>query len=601
MSDIEKLSVFSPQIVQERPRYAVRKGPLSTTTQPFHALSNSTAQMTFNVQVPSLNVFVDREVLWESEMVFNATVSYATAPTNTNPLLVFGRNVAFANNPLHRLCTTQTATINDCVVSLNTQDCIDELQLLTNSRVNRSLKTCPSMLDTYKYYNDGVGSSNTPIASYYDAPSNEDVPNGAYWDVQFVDTVTGVPIAPPVGDGTKLSYDVSFKIKCTEKVMISPFIFAEEHGDEVGLYGINNINFVFNFRTALAAKIIRIANELTIDALSLKEFNNSKLWCTFYTPSLEVALPPKSIVPYYNISRYISKESSGPAQATALIPIQKITAISQTITLPCIPDFIMVYAKRSSADDVDRLKEADFYFPITKVSVNFDNFSGLLSSTPNQVLYRYACETGLTNMSWNMWNGAAKIANPTGTPTQGYANNVPLRGCPLALAFGRHITLQSGLAPGVVGNYTFQIECEVTNADQGADYSAQPVNLYVLAFESGFCETSQGSTRLIRGPLTETDVISAPPADHTTFTQLERYVGGGLFSKLGTALNKVKSALTPVFTDPAVRQTVKDMARKHGGKYGNVAADIASVLGMGARSGGGVHTGGRKARLNALM
>ena len=77
-ADIEKLAVFDSRIVQSRPRYAVEKGALSLTNAPFNAISATSSQHTYNIYVPSENVFVDRAVEWTSTCYLQQTVTYTT-------------------------------------------------------------------------------------------------------------------------------------------------------------------------------------------------------------------------------------------------------------------------------------------------------------------------------------------------------------------------------------------------------------------------------------------------------------------------------------------------------------------------------------------
>jgi hypothetical protein len=160
---------------------------------------------------------------------------------------------------------------------------------------------------------------------------------------------------------------------------------------------------------------------------------------------------------------------------------------------------------------------------------------------------------------------------------------------------GKDITLQAGQAPSVVGNYTLQFNCRVNN--RTAD--PQTPALFVMAVNSGFFETQQGSSRIVKGVLTEQEVISAPPAPMGSRSDLERMVGGGFMSKLGTALNKAKGLLS----NPAVRDVAKSLARSSGVPALGMAANIADAVGLGMT--GGARTGGRKrmtkAQMNALM
>lgn len=65
--------------MQTAPVYGVQKGALSVSTAPFNALAASNSQHTYQILVPSLNVFVDRKVVWESGVYLQSLV-YPTLP-----------------------------------------------------------------------------------------------------------------------------------------------------------------------------------------------------------------------------------------------------------------------------------------------------------------------------------------------------------------------------------------------------------------------------------------------------------------------------------------------------------------------------------------
>lgn len=628
MADIQKLAVFDPRIVQERPAFAVDKGALSLTNAPFKAIASTASQMTFNIMSPSLSVFIDREMEWTTgvRVGFNVAIGGgAISPVPASePICVFGKDVALAPYPLHSLCSTMTATINDAVATINTQDILYEILRMTDLKANRLEKTTPSMLDKYLSYDDAVGAINNPLASYFDGVDFDNLPNGAFWDIQFTDA-TGAPLvgAGSYNDGTglvsysngvpiltdagvyaggaplsptsaQLTYKIFVVFKATEKLVLSPFIFSEEHGDEVGLYGVNNIQLVFNFRDA--SRLIRNApgasgsQTRTISNVALATslpFQDPTMNIQFLTPSLDIALPPRNVLPYLEYARYIQTIGTLGAGSTG-------TYASSTITLPQIPDMLIIYAKPYGASAYSP-QQGDYYFPIDQISVNFDNFAGLLSSHTPQQLYRMAVQNGL-KMDWNTWNGSGRVVNNAVSPLTAttQANNVNLVGGFLVLKMGKDITLQAGQAPSVVGNYTLQFNYRVRNSQN----VARDAQLYVIAVNSGFFETQSGSSRIIKGVLTEQDVISAPVAPMASRSALERYVGGSWFGKLGTALNKAKELLK----NPAVRDAVKGVARSVGGEKVRGAVDFAERMGFGSTGAG--RTGGRKAskaRLDALM
>jgi len=276
-ADIEKLAVFDDRIVQTRPKYAVEKGALSLTNSPFQAISQTQSQHTYNVYVPSENVYVSRDIDWASTVFLKVDVRLADAaagqyPIN-EPLFELGVDGSLAAFPLNSLCATMTATINDTTVTINSQDVLTEVLRLTDYKDNRLQRTCPTMLDKYQENAAALNAQNDPISGYTNMAHNyAEPPNGAWANITYTDpagqplvgtvagaytlangivvnTIDGVPVSTDQGDGTVNGlYSVFLKWRTSEKLVLSPFIFSEEHSSDTGLFGINNIQLVMNMR-----------------------------------------------------------------------------------------------------------------------------------------------------------------------------------------------------------------------------------------------------------------------------------------------------------------------------------------------------------------
>jgi hypothetical protein len=146
------------------------------------------------------------------------------------------------------------------------------------------------------------------------------------------------------------------------------------------------------------------------------------------------------------------------------------------------------------------------------------------------------------DMDWNEWIGIAKsnASEPqTGNPGV-RGDQLATTGGMLVLKPSQDITLQTGQAPSLVGNFTFQFNLTIKN---NSAYQAVP-QLFVITANSGFFETIRGSSRIIKGVLSEQDIISAPLAPMGTRDVLHRMVGGsGLASSMANVLSKVKGAM----------------------------------------------------------
>lgn len=626
-ADIEKLAVFDGRIVQSRPKYAVEKGALSVTNAPFSAIAQTTSQHTYNIYVPSENVFVDRALLWTSQCFLSMAATLVADLAPNAPIVVPARDFALCAFPLNSLCSTIAATINDTTAVINTQDVLPQVLRLTDYKKNRLQRTCPTMLDKYANYNDAFLANNNPLSDYTTSTEYAENGNGAFKDLYFTlpngnlpstsapnytftvggNTYTvafssdGVPInggATPIPAGTAIP--IYFYFKSTEKIVLSPFVFADEHEQDTGLFGINNIQLVMNIvGGSLVSRIVRSCSRAGVSLSNVgfnpntNGFSNSRMNVTFLTPSLSCPLPPKSVVPYMEFPRFI----------TSNLPVvpskQAVQLQSTTITLPSIPDLLIIYVKPQTYGAT----EGDYMLPVDTTpgstapfSLNFDNFSGLLSSMTAEQLYHMSVKNGL-DMDWDTWSGYGKSSAASYSYTYGngapavsatvnhtQGGSIALNGGMLVLKPSQDVTLQEGQAPSLVGNFTLQFNLRVYNPTA---IDVTPL-LYVITANSGFFESVRGSSRILKGVLSEQDVIGSSTANFMVRPYLERLVGGFSFSSLANVLSKAKDIYEK--TKPAV-SAIKGMLPE------GTARDVMGAIGYGTGGGtGGVGagTGGRK-------
>jgi len=617
-SDIAKMSVFDPRIIQQAPAFAVNKGALSLTNVPFTAISQTTSQHTYNCPIPSQNVFVDRAIDWTTQLYLNVDVvsTPVSVPVGSS-YLDLGKDCALTNFPLHSLIQTMTATINDTTVTMNTQDVLKEVLRLTSTCGNKLSRTCPTMDDNSVNYSDLALTAASPLASYGERKTECDVPNGAFPGVLFcspvapftifqpgytgagyidpisgqaIAIVNGVPVKPasPAADNVRIGLVVS----SIEKLVLSPFIFANQHEWDTGLFGINAIQFVMNLGSP--ARILRGLQTLNGAARTFttsygtQGFQNSQLLVQILTPSLDVPLPPKSVVPYMEFPRYISSLTPSPN------PWPKNTSqtfSSQTIVLPQIPDMLLIYARPAiyATPDV-----ADYHFVPQNISLNFDNFAGLLSAHRQPQLYQMAVHNGL-EMDYSQWVGNGYVGS--GGVVGG--SSLPTVGGFLVLRPGVDFALQSGQAPGLAGNFVLQYNLTLLN--QGADY-AGAVQLYTVAVNAGFFESMAGSSRVVKSVVSEADIISAEPAPIGSHDEARRLVGAGWMDTLGSFFHRALSAYRT--TKPYVSMA-KSLLPESGMlgtlKKGLHAVGYGKSGGGGGTSGGGGDTGGGRKKLSERL
>lgn len=622
-TEVSKFSVYDPRVIQTKPKYAVEKGALSITNVSFNAQTANQSAQQFNVIVPSENVFIDRAVDWISGGVLSIAVSLsaggATALTSgtgtTGTVLMTGGEVAPAAFPSHQCVQQMTATINDATVTVNTADVLNQVLRLQDLASHRKQRTCPTMLDKYGLEQGvGYGAStgvyeNSPLGGYSYAYETDAVPNGAFSQWWFCNLDGSVgnststncvvnALGLPVAMSTSTTQTVYIRWQSTEKLLLPPFIFGDSYELSTGLFGVQNFQVQMNM-SPTPSRAIRIAQQyigravgtstsVYVTAVGVPAWVTTSgigayapypfqptLSVQFLTPALDVPLPPKSVVPYMEFPRYITTGLAA-SQASTLgtapnargVTPSSTVLTSNTITLPNIPDLLMIYLKPSVADatlfgstpytnNVGTTTNtatggltwnstiADFTLPIEAISINFDNFSGLLANHTQYQLYKMSVANGL-DMDFSQWSGEARdsasAAGSTAAVSSTGSPYVSLVGGPLVLRPGRDFALQAGQAPGLVGNFTLQFSVTVGNQFAAA-LSTTGVNLYVVPISSGFFETIKGSSRIIKGVLTEQDILGAPAQGEDYHSALEsqkvdRRVGAGKSrSRLGAYMS----------------------------------------------------------------
>jgi len=567
MSSIEYLKTVDPKIVQNEPAFTVNEGAAEISNVPFTSTNASKSSLSFNINVPSKNVFVDREATITTEVlrsinvnVVNGAADPAKRPT-TGQVLKWGENCALPAFPLQSQFQTSSITINNATITENTKDIIYEKLRLTHSNYNTKRRTTPSMLDNYASYQEAAKLKNSPLAGYDSIYSNDQIPNGAFpiiytdangnelADQTYYRWNNSTWLAAPAA-GTAFSRTIYYKYKVTEKILLSPFIWAEIEGkNNVDLYGVNNIQFIFTIAGDTSRNFRFFDNETAKFTFTQFELNgqnpfvNPVMNFIFRTPSLSIPLPERNVVPYMETPRHISTNSgvSIPAGGTKMLNMSGIT-------LTQIPDLLVVFTKAEPATNPTQY--GDFYLPPVDLSLMFDNRSGLMSSMTQEQLFKMAIDNGL-NMNWNEFAGNARVKG---------GNTVSTVGGFVVLQPGIDFPLSAGASPGLGGNYNIQLNITVKNSLKVA---VNNPTVYLMAVNSGFFTSSDGSSRVSTAPLTQNDVIDAPLIGTTQ--DYERMVGNG---KFGDFFKKLGSNIKKVFKNKDVQKVLKEGA-KIGSKIGS--------------------------------
>lgn len=559
--------------------YAVMSGGSSSTYQQFNAVSTSSSSVTFNLQVPSENIVVNRELSIQSDIFF--TISITNVPVGQSAF-DYGNTDSLQAFPFNSLFTTSSAQINNTNVSVNTQDVLPQLIRLNNSRelykYNGFTPTLPDQ--AYKSFNDSVNASNNPLGDYNDTSYDVDLmPRGAYPLTTAVinHSIAGVPTdADLVSTALTDTWTIECSVNVTEPLIgLSPFVFGDCDYNKQGLVGINAMSFVFNidstckrfFSSASSppgyggvSRVISCALGTTAQP---NPFQNCRMLANFISTQPSDLIPARNVTPYMDFPRYLSLQSSTGNLGAGL----SATLNSQNIQINQLPDYFIVAVRKPMSQQT--ITDSSSFLKLNSISVNLNNASGLLSSATPQDLWRISSANNSTQ-NWQEFNGSASVASASSTAVSASVNTT---GSLLILSPAFDLSLPDYLSSGSIGQYNFQMQMNVTNNST----EAFTPEICIMCVNSGVFTTIAGSSSIFTGILTKSMVLNAKAeesVDPVSSAQYKRMIGGNIGNRIATAVKKM----------PFLR---------------DIAGQARKLVGMGVPSGAGVMSAGGS-RLDAL-
>ena len=535
---------------------AVESSAAQSTYQNFKSVNNSNSSITFNVNVPSENIAVDRRVLMKTSIKFQVDITNvpegetAFQWTTTDGLGQF---------PLNGLFQQVQATINNVSVSVPLSDVMGPLLRLCDqtevSKMNSSLTASYIDQNVSELANITEFSSN-PLKGMkgvdYDGVIQ---PRGTLYpdSITCTRTVTA-------GDGTTTSsennvstgatdtFEVRIQVTITEPFLfLSPFSGLVKSKDEACFLGINNMNIVCNINQDLGA-LYKTSNLDYTRTVSLgwsggEAFLNPTLLMNFLTlqPEQYASINTRNVLPIQDTPRYISTDSQ------TLPPVYDGGDNAFTFTFPVIqlnqiPDTLLIFVRpnKNTAQSVAGVIKPNYkyycqslYYEIVSASISFNNQSGILASCSAEQLFNISKMNG-SKQSYSDFTGGNSNTGQGATSLNGYS---PSQGSILVLKPSYNFNLPSYLSAGSLGQFGLQITLQCKNKSNQQFTSSDMV---VIAVNSGLMVTQQGSSSLYSGLLTKNMVLETkqtkPAIDSSTLSAL---TGGSIQEACHTGLKKV--------------------------------------------------------------
>jgi len=472
--------------------FEVYSGANSVSPSTFGANTNSSNNLNFTITVPSFETIVDMNIMVDTDIVYTIT----GVPGNGLYLVNYAVTDCLAPFPFNQLINNASVNINQSQVSLQVSDALPALlPLISRDVLSKFNCMTPTMLDNVQnYYQAGYTASQSSVfKGYYSNNVYDKESRGSF----SIKSITG----NTVGNGVA-SKTVVVTAHVTEPLLVSPLLFGKISS---GLAGVQAINMSLamdstgkrSWRTAtpLGSSTTAPGGSYAV-AVS---YGSPQLLCNFLAPKASqlVKYGPRNILPFSQLNIYNNLVSAAGLSGTLSSP---------SIQLSSIPKTVMVYIRK----DGRTWNDADFYLPITGVSINFNVNNGILSGCNQQQLYMLSSQAGVQS-TWSEWSGRATdvaAADPTGVT--GNITNVTTQGGPLVLEFARDIYCSNEYdAPGGIGSYNFSINVNYNNTNLvGAQIFTGGCQLFVVMGNQGIYSTQSGNSSSFTNILSKSDVLS---------------------------------------------------------------------------------------------
>jgi hypothetical protein len=566
--------------------FGVLSGPALSTYTQFQAISASSSQIVWNVQVPSESIVIDRHLLMTSTV--NFTLNLSNVPTGEN-CINWGLTEALSAFPLTSLFTTIQTTINNASTSVNMQDILPMiLRMNDNRKLARYNSMTPSMPDcqwgNFSQAVNVVGpvanSNNNVLSSLNNNGYDNDFqPRGSYpvsllgvlHNVAAGGTNTSIVSTDPAD-----TWIIGLSFTVTEPFLaLSPFTncMPQSNQSGSGLIGVNNMSIVCNVDNSCKRLLGSANNYIVPNGISLgynngtvnvPAFSSTRLLFNFQTlSSLQYSkISSKCIVPYSDYPRYLTTFTNSDLMA----PGVRTTLTSQNIQLNQIAGLIMIAVRIPMSQQT--YQNTSSFLSIENISINFNSQSGLLASATPQDLYNISYRNGCAQSyyEWQGYNNNYVNGVPNTTTTQ--------TGSLLVLNPALDFSLPEFLSCGSLGQFSFQFNITVKN---NYGFNVTP-EICIITKNDGLFVTQQGTSIIYTGILDKATVLKTKENEASMdFNTHQRLVGGRLNSSGFGAIKKMLKY-------HGVKTPVLDMMSGSGSSGGSLS--------------GGASSGGRRTKLS---
>jgi hypothetical protein len=557
---------------------AVEIGPTNSAYQTVQANNpNSTSSAVFSIKPPGTNSGIGRYMRLHIE---------GTSVITWNAAKTAADLIAFREWPINSIIATTTANINNSSITLsNVADIVPVVNRVANSFKNMNsyqsgTATAPDILAKYS---DTVGTLVSPFAAGYSMPLGD------------VNQSRVAQITSCVSNGSGATMTITWDIS---EPILNP-LFQADSENVVSLVGVNqlNVNIVYaNIWRLFSSTFATQVNSI------VTTFQEQELLVNYVTSPDLLFKPVPSYYSVPNIRLDQAQTTGGFA-----IDAQKV-GNSATVQLDKVPRYLVVWVSlpadvttapigsttygggRAGATGI-----SDLLMPISNISINCYNQTGLLSSATQHQLYTMSCAAGLTNTTFSQFRGdpiftmsELKPGAPAGAVTIPRYNAAPV-----IIPFS-NLSLPLGLSPDSDQGTTLSVRVTFSYqggvvANNSTDMNAPGYVINLMTIVDGILELDNGSSVYMYGGLSREQVMNAIEASRDEVLTVDAIraqsmiMGAGFWDKIKSAASWFKEKIAPVAKDiyavakPFVHEGLQAL-----GPEGAMASQALSAVG-GAR------------------
>ncbi len=483
--------------------YVAYKGGKYVTQKNYTTTSYSTSAWQFSCPPPSTNIIVDRLIWLKAyiQAVFDVDVRSTAGG--------LGVNVGLRQFPLSSNLENQQATINNVTITENISDYVHAVMRYNygKNKQDKNFSQTAAMADQYQdlasWQNPNIGgSARNPLAAYGE---------------QFYQNRGAILPTSISGDGKTLTYTIMEPL-----LLLSPFIWDPEDENHMGFANVNTMDFNFTFKNNLSRMFSVVSASTDVPApgapavtsIAITFPQSPEMHFLYISPSDIMSIPRSITYPYCLIDRYPTSGSNVANGASSQVT-------SNNIQLNQIPKRIFMFLRQKNSDQT--FNSSDCFASITQINVNFNNYSGLLSSMDQYDLYQISRRNGI-DMSWMQFSNFC--------------------GSVIALDFGSDIALSPVESPGLLGQYNFQVTINYKNTSNN---NAGSINydLYLVVCNEGTFEIKVGSGIPQTGVLSKEAILNSGDLPQLDYNEV-KLQGGSVFGKLRSFVNVAKKGAKEV-------------------------------------------------------